>query len=822
MITISRVVDISRPIQTDTLRGNEFTTEANAHTFRISVTDNGEPVTLTGSIVGSMLLANGASLDTLEGTIENGVAVVTLPQACYQVPGRFLLAIYNLVTGETEAETVKVCIYAAVGSVVNTVGNPQYDPGAIIPDAETLAAYIEACQEATNDATAAAAAGVRTDIDNQDLSATKQRNARTNIDAACLTDTENAWIRGAKGRAFTMSLVIGQYWKNNGSSANNSKYCKTYRNTGVGTTDAISLYSDTYQYSCVWYDASNNAIGSVGLKTGLTVLPPTAVKYGFNFKRKDDANIADSDLTAIAALITLYRITDKGLDTDNAPADAKATGDAIGAITGTTDNLLDTAAVFGSMLSGDTVTGTASEFNGKTLLDITGGGTYTFEWDAKNDGGLTNAAGPNLIAKDASNNTVNVTAYVSGNSASSINMSTYIDYVHRSFSYIFPATAVKIVYGTNGSPGSTVKFSYRGMKITRMEKSSIRKIPDYYPKKTGADLVARNMAERAGYLHDGQILRMSAAPEAIPVGDSHLGYADFMDATWNTLLPTGYTAGDHYDASTTKIRNVFVERETNWNSKTYSTNTDSYPVYRFTFTPQTGYDKTVLLTAGCHGNEAEGYWGLFRLIKMIYFEGYKYPTLRNLRNVRFVVIPSWNPWGLQHYKRYNAFDVLGDSAAKYAQAWCWLMAENHKVTVAGTEYDISEIGEAYAVYQTLQKYEGALDLWIDFHTDPAETVLYGCYGYAPLGSRTFLRLQDTIDDFCNILKDEKNFTATYHPESATPSHSSFTGWQATLGFPVALVEVSTFMSGYPDASGSANMMKLAQEFYGTCLAEMLR
>ena len=820
MITIERITDISRPVQIDQLRGSEFTGEALAHTFRVAVVDGGEPVTLSGGSVSAYFLnASGQALELENGTISDGCAELTLPQACYGVPGRFLLTIFYTVT--TDGTTDKTCIYAAAGSVTQSKSNPTYDPGDAVPDLSTL---IQRASEAAEDAQSALAqaSAVVSYAAQTGQTADEQAQARANIDAACLTDTENAWIRGAKGRAFTLSLVSGQYWKTNGSSANSSKYCKTYRNTGVGTTDAISLYSDTYQYSCVWYDASNNVVGTVGLKTGLTVLPPTAVKYGFNFKRTDDANIADADLTAIAALITLYRITDKDLDTENAPADAKATGDAIGAVTGATDNLLDTAAVFGSMLSGDTVTGTASEFNGKTLLDVTGGGTFTFEWDTKNDGGLTNAAGPNLIAKDASNNTVNVTAYVSGNSASSINMNTYIDYVHRSFSYIFPATAVKIVYGTNGSPGSTVKFSFRNMKITKMEKSSIRKFPDYYPSKTGADLVARNMAERAGYLHDGQILRMSAAPESIPVGDSHLGYADFMDATWNTLLPTGYTAGDHYDASTTKIRNVFVERETNWNSKTYSTNTDSYPVYRFTFTPQTGYDKTVLLTAGCHGNEAEGYWGLFRLIKMIYFEGYKYPTLRNLRNVRFVVIPSWNPWGLQHYKRYNAFDALGDSAAKYAQAWCWLMAENHKVTVAGTEYDISEIGEAYAVYQTLQKYEGALDLWIDFHTDPAATVLYGCYGYAPLGSRTFLRLQNACDDFCNILKDEKNFTTTYHPQSATPSHSSFTGWQSMLGFPVALLEICTFMSGYPDASGAANIMKLAQEYYGTCLAEMLR
>jgi hypothetical protein len=155
MIVIERTVDISKPIQTETLRGNEFKLEANAHTFRISVANNGAAVALTGSVSASMLLADGSGL-TLGGSLDNGVAVLTLPQAAYGVPGRFMLAIYSVQAGATEAETVKTCIYACVGAVINTYGEQQYDPGNLIPDAETLAAYIEACQQATADAQAAA------------------------------------------------------------------------------------------------------------------------------------------------------------------------------------------------------------------------------------------------------------------------------------------------------------------------------------------------------------------------------------------------------------------------------------------------------------------------------------------------------------------------------------------------------------------------------------------------------------------------------------------------------------------------------------------
>ena len=338
-----------------------------------------------------------------------------------------------------------------------------------------------------------------------------------------------------------------------------------------------------------------------------------------------------------------------------------------------------------------------------------------------------------------------------------------------------------------------------------------------------------------GYLHDGDILRMASAdPEAIPVGSEHLGYTAFMAATWETLLPSGYTDGDSYNASTTKIINVHVSRQTNWQSTAYGSNTDTYPIYRYIFTPVNGYSKTVFLSAGCHGNEAEGYWGLYRLMRMIYFEGYKYPTLRNLRdNVRFIIVPCWNPWGLEHYRRFNAFE--SDSY----QAWKWLYSSNHTVTVNGTAYTISEVGEADVIYDTITDYADYINLWLDLHTDPyagrttsssdgiddprGYTPPYGFYGFAKNGSATKTQLCAVMEDFYNILKNEHSFTETWHLQGVNANATSgYSPWMMSLSFPAALVEVSTFMTGFPYASGSAGMMKLAQEYYGNCLAELLR
>ena len=553
---------------------------------------------------------------------------------------------------------------------------------------------------------------------------------------------------------------------------------------------------------------------------------------------------------------------DTTLSISGATADAKATGDAITAINGvitavghTTDNLFDISTIDSSLVdtTENKITGTSAQLNGLVLLDedAQGGGTFNFEFDVQNGSGGT--AGMSIVGLDANNEPVQL----NDSTNTQIKLTYYPSYAHKSFSTKFPSTTRKIAFGVNGSPSSSMIFDFKNIKITKMPKATVRRMPDYYPNYSAADHVARNEIRFAGLVHDGSIFRMADAPSPIPAGQSGTpdyadsteypygnpcGYSEFITNTWDTLLPSNYNEGDAYNENTTKIINVQVTRETKWTSTPYGDNQDTYPIYRYTFTPQTGYEKTIFLTAGCHGNEAEAYWGLYRLINMIYFEGYKYPTLRNLRDTRIIVIPVWNPWGMQHYRRFNAFEQNA------YQAWEWLCDADHVITINGVAYDIADVGEANSIYQTLQEYDGALNLWIDFHTDPycgRSTVsgeiddprgdteankFYGCYGFAAAGSKAYYRMCGVMQDFYNILKNEFSFTETWHAQSVSPNTTgSFTKWQGTLGFPCALVEVSTFMTNFPSSevnaqwkSGSANIMKLAQEYYGNIIAELLR
>lgn len=178
MITIERTVDISKPVQTETLRGNEFTGEQLAHTFKIHVTRDGVAVPLTGTVTARFFQANGASLLLAETCgLEDGAATVTLVKACYDIPGRFALAIYHTENGEV------TCIYSAVGAVVNVIGDPEYDPGNVIGDISTL---IDTANQAAEDAQEALAQAttVVSYAEQTGKTGAEKAQARTNIGAA--------------------------------------------------------------------------------------------------------------------------------------------------------------------------------------------------------------------------------------------------------------------------------------------------------------------------------------------------------------------------------------------------------------------------------------------------------------------------------------------------------------------------------------------------------------------------------------------------------------------------------------------------------------
>lgn len=331
------------------------------------------------------------------------------------------------------------------------------------------------------------------------------------------------------------------------------------------------------------------------------------------------------------------------------------------------------------------------------------------------------------------------------------------------------------------------------------------------------DAVSRTIVNRPE-IYNSQILRLINDPDPVDVG-GHVGYSNFMSSTWDTLV------ADYPEIFT---------KETHWNSTPPTSSSETYPIYRIIVNPASrinwtgttsdlytynyyhNYDRTVLITAGCHGNETEGYWGLYRFMRVVYDEGYKYPALRRLRNhVRFIIVPGWSPYAMEHNRRFMS---TGESPYHY-------FGTNEETT----------IGESAVILDTLNNYP--CSLWIDLHTDPyagssnprsgvaKDLVKTGCYAFAPNYTRLADALYDLTCDFHNLVKQEFNYPDL---KMMFELGSKYGGSSGHPGFgnsklPTAILEVATNMEGFPsDAQhNSSRMMKLCTEYYGSGIVEAI-
>lgn len=143
--------------EVENLTGTAFTGEAGAHVIRVSArTVDGEAVTLSGTVTGAMLRADGVTV-ALSGSIVSGAAVVTLNENCYAVPGRGQLSVFVADGAEV------TCLWSAVISVARTTSSAVVDPEEIIPnlsELQTAANNANTAAEAANTAATAAAAAM--------------------------------------------------------------------------------------------------------------------------------------------------------------------------------------------------------------------------------------------------------------------------------------------------------------------------------------------------------------------------------------------------------------------------------------------------------------------------------------------------------------------------------------------------------------------------------------------------------------------------------------------------------------------------------------
>lgn len=139
--------DRKKPIVVKALQGNLFSADNEGNLIGVEVTEDGSPVTLSGSVTGYVIRADGCTA-IITGTLSGNKASITLPSTCYSVVGPISIVIK---IGNT---TIGACH----GYVYRTTTDVVVDPGHVIPSISELLAQIENCRQATTAANSAASA----------------------------------------------------------------------------------------------------------------------------------------------------------------------------------------------------------------------------------------------------------------------------------------------------------------------------------------------------------------------------------------------------------------------------------------------------------------------------------------------------------------------------------------------------------------------------------------------------------------------------------------------------------------------------------------
>ena len=148
ILTVS--VDLSHPLVVHPIPGIMGGGDRYADIIRVLVYQNGEQVTLSGTVTGYVMNRAGDTF-VIDGVCSGNGAQVQLIEEVYELPGPITIAV-RLVNGDVKT-TLAICSTAVKMTATTTV----YDPGDIVPDLDDVRARLAEVVAATNAANSAAA-----------------------------------------------------------------------------------------------------------------------------------------------------------------------------------------------------------------------------------------------------------------------------------------------------------------------------------------------------------------------------------------------------------------------------------------------------------------------------------------------------------------------------------------------------------------------------------------------------------------------------------------------------------------------------------------
>lgn len=127
--------DLQAPVTVKRIDGNLFSGDNQGNLVGVTVTDAGEPATLSGEVRGYFIRSDGNTV-IMSGTIDGNKVTVVLPSACYTVVGQFSLVI----------KVGQVAVGACTGYVYQSNTDSTVDPEHVIPDIDQLLTRVEALE----------------------------------------------------------------------------------------------------------------------------------------------------------------------------------------------------------------------------------------------------------------------------------------------------------------------------------------------------------------------------------------------------------------------------------------------------------------------------------------------------------------------------------------------------------------------------------------------------------------------------------------------------------------------------------------------------
>lgn len=146
--------DLKKPLQVKKLDGCFYSDDKNANKITVKVYDNGANATLSGTVRGSIIRDDNATL-TVDGSLSGNTASIVLPTNSYAVPGPIHIVI-RLFTG-TGDNQVKTVLGACTGYVWQTTTDTVIDNEHIVPSIDDILALIDTMEDATDDCVSATA-----------------------------------------------------------------------------------------------------------------------------------------------------------------------------------------------------------------------------------------------------------------------------------------------------------------------------------------------------------------------------------------------------------------------------------------------------------------------------------------------------------------------------------------------------------------------------------------------------------------------------------------------------------------------------------------